>query len=412
MKSMFCSGSRWRPLALPLPLFAVLIGSTDLRAQELIIEDSLLGTTKGVYEGDPAGLTEEGFKPHAAHLRSVTGLLYRVGHILYELPFTISEGRMEVEIRDFDPSGLNPGTDHGFLVQYDGRGILEPAVYDLFKSNFFRWNVHWREEASAVKAVLSLAEPVKEREEATLAIFPGAGDDIKLRDFTSEPTGKGHTWQPGKWHTLSVEWRNKVYEVKIDGASRWKVTGPWEYRPVVHRIWVGSGPGKYSNNSASMVMRNFKLFAFRKETLRKDNPPPLNQMPRVPQPLPDAGAPAPSGGQGGVAASPPDGGAGQGGGSEGGAAGEQGGADNAAGSTGAGGSGGDDSTGAAGASGGASGESGEDMGEGGSRSDGQDGKGSGSGCSLATSGANTPFAPWLWAAVALWWVGRRGRGRK
>jgi hypothetical protein len=241
-----------RPIILLTLSAAALLLTEHASAEVVIIDDPLLGTTQGQQVGGT--LSSEGYAPTGA------------AHILYELPETVREGYLEVEIFGMDPTAVPVDADHGFLGMYDGRGIAEPVKYfDDFKQNFFRWNVHWRQNRSALKAVISCAAPTEERLKASIAVYP-----TETRDFTSEPTGSGVSFDPTRWHAMRAQWQNKKFEVLVDGAVTWSTSGPYDYAPVLHRIWVGSAPGsgdKYLAQVPGIRYRNVRLVSFDDSTL-------------------------------------------------------------------------------------------------------------------------------------------------
>ena len=223
--------------------------STPANSQ-YVISDSLQGSTQGRLYGGSLGAS--GYSPG-------TG----TNHILYRLPQTVSAGYIEVEVRGMDPSRVGSGEDHGFLVMYDGRTISEPiTMYDDFKQNYYRWNVHWRQNSSAMKCVITCASPSRSRASTTTPVFPAVSGDDHNRDWSKEPLGSNVNWNPSAWHTLRVQWRGGSFQVFVDGNQVWQASGPYEYAPVDHRIWLGSGPGKYSSELSGIMYRNFKVYAY------------------------------------------------------------------------------------------------------------------------------------------------------
>ncbi len=211
-----------------------------------LIEDSLQGRTKGEQVGGALGA--EGYRPGLGP-----------NHILYELPQTVREGYVEFEVRGMDAAAVPKNGNHGFLGMYDGRGVTEPATYfkDL-KSNFYRWNVHWRQNRGGMKCVVSCAAPTGQRRGAAVAQFG------EKRDWSHEPMGKPVQWDPAKWHRFRVEWKDKTFRVLVDGEEKWHASGPHDYAPVKHRIWLGSAPAKddkYPCLVKDIVYRNFKVVA-------------------------------------------------------------------------------------------------------------------------------------------------------
>ncbi len=254
-------------MPLPLRLLSMLLATTvlgladetadrsfserEVRHETVLIEDALAGSTLGERVGGELGA--EGFRP---------GLGFN--YILYRPPGPLTDGYAEFEIKGMDPAAVPAGSDHGFLAIYDGRGISEPAAYfEDFKGNFFRWNVHWRQNRAAIKAVISCAAPTAERREAARAVFPAE------RDWTLEPTGLAYPFSPDKWHRVRVEWRERVFLVLIDDSEVWRATGPHAYAPVEPRIRLGSAPGtrdeakvKYACTLDQLQIRRFRLVAF------------------------------------------------------------------------------------------------------------------------------------------------------
>ncbi|MGH7955405.1 MAG: Ig-like domain-containing protein, partial [Opitutaceae bacterium] len=211
-----------------------------------VIEDSLQGRAKGRQVGGVFG--PEGYMPGLGP-----------NHILYQLPRTVREGYVEFEVKGMDAASVPKDGDHGFMGMYDGRGVTEPATYfkDL-KSNFYRWNVHWRQNRGGMKCVISCAASTVERRTATKAQYQGR------RDWTAEPMGLPMKWDPAKWHRLRVEWIDKTFRVLVDGEEKWRASGPHDYAPADHRIWLGCAPAtsdKYPCMVKDIVYRNFKVVA-------------------------------------------------------------------------------------------------------------------------------------------------------
>lgn len=220
----------------------------------VVIEDSLEGATLGRQVGGDLG--PGGFRPGRGF-----------GHIFYSLTPTVREGYAEFEIKGMNPAALPAGADPAFFAMYDGRGIEEPARYfEDFKGNFFRWNVHWRQNRGAVKAVISCAAPTPERLAAARAVYPAE------RDWTAEPTGAAFAFSPDAWHLVRVEWRARIFRVLIDDTEVWRVEGPHDYAPGEHRIWLGCAPGiasektlKYGSVLEGVMFRRFRLVAYESE---------------------------------------------------------------------------------------------------------------------------------------------------
>jgi len=217
-------------------------------AAVVVVEDSLAGKTAGQMVG--GRFTAEGYSPGRG-----------AAHILYRLPSTVREGFAEFEVKGMH-SPKDVDVDNGFFAMYDGRGVDEPIGYfNAFKQNYFRWNVHYRTDKGAIKAVLSTAAPTPERASSDKAEFPE-----EKRDFSAEPTGEAVVFDPLRWYKVRVEWRERTFSVSLDGKVVWRVTGPHDYAPKDHRAWLGSAPGKqpdkYLSAFDSVVYRNFRLLAY------------------------------------------------------------------------------------------------------------------------------------------------------
>jgi hypothetical protein len=254
----------------------------DCQAQ-VLIDDPLLGSTVGTQVG--GSLTAEGFRPGLSNDGE--------SHILYEVNGPVSAGYAEVEVKGFDmsafptPTASQVGYDSTFITLYDGRGIAEPVDYiPELKHNFFRWTVHYRSpkyQSSAgdkFKSVVNCSAPTPERLNASRAVFEEAnGDgvyDYLDRDWTAEPNGIHWDWDPSRWYTIRAVWGAKQIRVFCDGVEVWfneledgqpyaegdfPIVAPYDYAPIDLRIWVGSGPGRYSNKMPNIVYRHFKLVA-------------------------------------------------------------------------------------------------------------------------------------------------------
>lgn len=228
-------------------------------AQTLILEDPLTNqTTKGTIVNNMEGsdthtFTSEGYMPNAGG--------HNMNHILYELPGSTpaKEGYLELEFKGMK-NPPNADADPAFIGMYDGRGITEPIVYfDDFKNNFYRWNVHFRGDNKVIKAVINCAAPTAERLNATKSVFPGT------RDWYSEPNGTSQIWDSNKWYKLKVEWKNKNFKVFLDGKQVWGTAGPYDYAPVIHRLWLGCAPGyawKYTASIEGLTFRNLKVYSY------------------------------------------------------------------------------------------------------------------------------------------------------
>lgn len=214
--------------------------------ETILIYDPLQGQTKGQQVGGTLG--SEGYQPGLGP-----------NHILYQLPKTVRNGYVEFEVKGMDAAAVPKEGDHGFLGMYDGRGVTEPAQYFRdFKSNFYRWNVHWRQNRHAMKCVISCAVPGAEREQAATAQYG------EKRDWTNEPMGQTVQWDPARWHHFRVEWTDRTFRVLVDGSEKWRAEGPHDYAPIDHRIWLGSAPAngdKYPCMVKAIVYRNFKVVA-------------------------------------------------------------------------------------------------------------------------------------------------------
>ncbi|MBF0432025.1 MAG: DUF5060 domain-containing protein [Fibrobacteria bacterium] len=220
-----------------------------VNGEKVIINDSLTNsTTLGIKYG--GSFTSEGYLPTV-----------ETGHIFYELPHTVRNGYAEFQIKGMDQSVVVSDGDHGFFGMYDGRGVTEPATYsEYFKDNFFRWNLHWRQNRAAFKCVLTLSEEDQAMFDAALAVNSN-------RDWSEEPMGQSMSWDPAIWYTIKVEWNNKQFKVLVDGVEKWSVEGPYDYAPVTQRLWLGSAPNlgnKYANLVPGITYRNFKLIDYDK----------------------------------------------------------------------------------------------------------------------------------------------------
>jgi len=220
-----------------------------------VINDPLQGNTKGTKIG--GSFTSEGYKPGAG-----------TNHILYSVSSQISNGYIEFEMKGFTPGGI-PGenNDHAFIIMYDGRGIGNNPSWKEFRDNYFRWNFHWRQNASYFKSVVNCAAPTSSRLNSSYAIFnedtDGDGDvDIDDRDWYDEPGGSSWNWNASKWYKVKIEWKNKTFKVYLDGQKVWAnhKTGLYDYVPNDFKIWLGSGVSKYDADNPNVVYRNFKLF--------------------------------------------------------------------------------------------------------------------------------------------------------
>ncbi len=245
-------------LIIPLTLFNLAY------AQEtIILQDGLAGSTKGTRVG--GSFSSEGYKP---------GIGWN--HILYDVPAQVSEGYVEFQVKGFaasliqDPNG-GADADNGFIGMYDGRGSSEPIPYfNNFKYNFFRWNFHYRQGRSAVKAVIDCANPESGNLNATQAWHdcPQDGTCSDPREWFSEPTGSAYSFNASTWYTIRLTWLDRRFTVKINGTQVWAATpspGPNDYNPKDFKIWLGAAPGyddKYGNWVPGTTYRNFKLVSY------------------------------------------------------------------------------------------------------------------------------------------------------
>lgn len=215
----------------------------------LVIDDPLQGSTVGQKVG--GSFTAEGYSPGAG-----------TKHILYRVGREVSSGYIEFEVKGMNHSKISSNEDHGFLVMYDGRNIAEPiTMFDDFKQNYYRWNVHWRQNSKAMKCVITTARPDRDRSNKKRPVFGPVRGHHHNRDWSEEPLGSGFKWDPKKWHKFKVKWKGGSFQVSIDGKQVWQAHGPYPYAPVDFRIWLGSGPGKYDSDMSGHVFRNFKLYA-------------------------------------------------------------------------------------------------------------------------------------------------------
>ena len=229
-----------------LVLLNVVFNSHTTFAQ--IINDPLQGSTTGTKVGGT--FTSEGYMPGLGQ-----------NHILYVVPSQVVNGYIEFEMKGFWPDDIvGENNDHGFIIMYDARGIGNTPTWEEFRDNYFRWNFHWRQNASIFKCVVNCAAPTSIRLNSTYAVF------LDGRDWYDEPTGSGFTWDSNKtqWYTVKIEWNNKTFKVFVDGNLVWvnHVPSPYDYAPIDHRIWLGSGVDKYNSDVSDVVYRNFKLFSY------------------------------------------------------------------------------------------------------------------------------------------------------
>ncbi|MBK7105283.1 MAG: T9SS type A sorting domain-containing protein [Ignavibacteriae bacterium] len=238
--------------------FIIVILNVKLFTQTTIFEDPLTGsTTYGTSVGGT--FTSEGYKPGKG-----------TGHILYILPYEVPNGYIEFQIKGFTASAIEDAegdADNGFFGMYDGRGISEPILYfDDFKTNFFRWNFHYRQNKNAFKSVIQCAAPTPERLNATKAVFGYTSEGLIAKDWGEEPTGLNYVTNLTSWYTVKAEWKDKKFTITINGTVVWSVNdGIYDYVPKDHRIWLGSAPGvgdKYTNSVPGIIYRNFKAVTY------------------------------------------------------------------------------------------------------------------------------------------------------
>ncbi|MBK8944245.1 MAG: T9SS type A sorting domain-containing protein [Ignavibacteriae bacterium] len=228
-----------------------------ISAQTTVFEDPLTGgTSYGTAVG--GSFTSEGYKPGVG-----------TGHILYKLPYQVPNGYMEFEIKGFSASAIQDAegdADNGIFAMYDGRGISEPIQYfNDFKTNFFRWNFHYRQNRGAYKSVLQCAAPTSNRLNASVAVFGVNSSGLIAKDWGEEPTGSNYSTNTTSWYKIRATWHNKEFSVSINGTVVWQVEGPYDYAPIDHKIWLGSAPGhtdKYVNSVPGVVYRNLKVVTY------------------------------------------------------------------------------------------------------------------------------------------------------
>ncbi len=235
-------------------LFFSMFSSNIYNSQ--VLDDPLQGSTIGTQIGGT--FTSEGYKPGTGS-----------NHILYTVPSQVINGYVEFDIKGFLPSELiGTGNDHAFIAMYDGRGIGNNPSWADFRDNYFRWNFHWRQSASVFKSVVNCAAPTSARINSSYAIFKEDMNndgivDIDDRDWYDEPSGSAFSWDNSKtkWYKIKVEWNNKTYKVYVDGQVVWSnhKAGLYDYSPVDHKIWLGSGIDKYDSDNPNVIYRNFKL---------------------------------------------------------------------------------------------------------------------------------------------------------
>lgn len=217
--------------------------------ETVLINDDLTKATTGTIRGGRR--TAEGYKPTTTQ-----------GHVLYEIVGPILNGYLEFTVTGLDHSLLPPDCDQGFVGQYDGRGIEEPCRYlDSFKFNFFRWNLHYRQNKQMIKSVISCADSTPKRTKAMRAVYSGESD----MDWFQEPNGRILRPDPAKLYRFRVQWLNKTFVVTVDRKLKWQVAGPNNFAPLAHRIWLGSAPAqgmKYANQLPEITYKSFKLVRY------------------------------------------------------------------------------------------------------------------------------------------------------
>lgn len=212
-----------------------------------IINDPLQNSTIGTQSGGI--FTSDGYQPGLGE-----------NHIYYNLPAKIINGYVEFEVKGFNPDALPVDEDHAFIVLYDKRGITEPLNYFTeFKFNFFRWNFHWRQNRAAFKGVMNCAAPTDENINSPIGYWIQEGEDDP-RDWNSEPTGTGITWNQSTWYKIKIEWNNRQFKAYVNNSEVWSTSGPYDYAPEELGIWLGSGPYKYDADVSNVTYRNFKLY--------------------------------------------------------------------------------------------------------------------------------------------------------
>jgi len=222
-----------------------------------IIEDSLQDSTKGTKVGGT--ITSEGYKPGIGE-----------NHILYDVSGPISEGYIEFEMKGFHHGDLPANDDQAFITMYDGRGIGNTPSWEKYRDNYYRWNFHWAQKfnsgSGAFKCVVNTAEDSEKRKNSDLAIFNEDRDqdgdvDIDDRDWYDEPQGSSISWNRNKWYKVKLEWKDKTFIAYVDGQKVWEnhKQGLYDYAPIEHKIWLGSGVSKYDSDVSDIIYKNFKL---------------------------------------------------------------------------------------------------------------------------------------------------------
>jgi lysophospholipase L1-like esterase len=220
-------------------------------AESVLIDDPLIGKTTGALMGGTLGA--EGYQPGLGS-----------AHILYQLPATLTDGAIEIEMRGMTTAGIPRVAESkaAWLSMYDGRDIKEPANYDRdFKPNFFRCNIGWDFERNRFQCTLSAAAPTPGR---IAADSPRFGPQFEDRDFSREPLTPPLPWDPSHWYHLRYEWQGGHHRLLVDGKEVWSLRCPYPYAPREHRLRVGAAPGrnvKFHNQIAALTYRNLRVLA-------------------------------------------------------------------------------------------------------------------------------------------------------
>ena len=249
----------------------------NVSAQTVIIDDNLQGSTKGYQVG--GSFSSEGYKPGLSNSGK--------NHIEYTSPQQIPNGYVEFQIKGHHPNDLpDAGSHQGFFLFIDGRGLPNPPSWTQFQYNYFRRQITGRGTGS-FKGFISCAEPTSARINSTYAVFNdkngSGGLDEHDRDWYSETGSNVFGWDPSKttWYTMKIEWYNKQFKMYINGSVvHQNDAGPYDFNPVNFKIWIGSAAvnetERFTNKSADIVYRNFKLVSYGGGT-----PPPTNVAPVI-----------------------------------------------------------------------------------------------------------------------------------
>ncbi|MHC2065871.1 hypothetical protein ACYFX5_00220 [Bremerella sp. T1] len=177
-------------------LFALLSFPVVSFAETLVIDDPLSEGTIGRQYGGK--FVDKCYNPGKGE-----------NHILYKLPTTIRQGRLTFEIRGMNPDKVNE-KEHGFACMYDGHNMAQPIGYSPeFKYNFYRFNMHWRNNRRAIKCVINIATDKKK--ELAVDDRPMFAADSKM-EWRREPTDTGYPFQSDQWYRVHIAWdriRNK-----------------------------------------------------------------------------------------------------------------------------------------------------------------------------------------------------------